>query len=64
MAPTGATSTGDTTTLDANGLTNETARLSSEGEGPSGLLIASIVMLVAGTGLFAARWGARRLRAT
>jgi hypothetical protein len=39
-------------------------RLSSAPDGPSLLLIASIVLLVAGTGLFAARWAARRLRAS
>ena len=53
---------GDGTILDANGGT-ETLRLSSQAEGPSGLLIASVLLLVAGLGLFAARWLARRLRA-
>ena len=57
-------STGDGSTLTANDVGDGFLRLSSGPDGPSGLLIASIVMLVAGTGLFAARWAARRLRAT
>jgi anti-sigma factor RsiW len=58
------TATGDTTALEAGGATDEAARLVGEGQGPSVLLIASIAMLAVGLGLFAARWGARRLRAT
>lgn len=56
--------TGDTTALGADGVTDEAARLVGEGQGPSALLLASIAMLAAGLGLFVARWGARRLRAT
>jgi anti-sigma factor RsiW len=52
------------TTLTANGVDDDSAGLASEAEGSSALLIASIALLLSGVGLFAARWGARRLRTT
>lgn len=58
------TASGGDPTIGTNGTTDESLRLSSEVEGPSSLLIASVVLLAAGIGLFAARWGARRLRGT
>jgi anti-sigma factor RsiW len=63
-ASAGDASTDGGTTLTANGVNDDSARLAGEAEGPSALLIASIVLLLSGVGLFAARWGARRLRAT
>jgi anti-sigma factor RsiW len=48
--------------LDANGDT-ETLRSSAQADGPSGLLIGSVLLLVAGLVLFGARRLARRLRA-
>lgn len=63
-SPASDTASGGDTMIGTDGVTDESLRLSSEVEGPSSLLIASIVLLAAGVGLFAARWGARRLRIT
>jgi anti-sigma factor RsiW len=54
-------SNGDAESLAANRETQEAARLAAAAEGPSPLLLASLLMLLAGIALFAARWGARRL---
>lgn len=56
--------TDDVTRYSASEVGDGSLSLKSEDEGPSGLLVASLVMLVAGVGLFAARWAARRLRTT
>ncbi len=54
----------DRTAFDTNGSTDQATSLTGEGGGPSALLIASFLMLVAGVALFAAREVARRRRGT
>jgi anti-sigma factor RsiW len=56
--PADAAATDDTTRLAAGG---EAARL-AESEGPPTLVVVSLLLLLAGLGLFVARWGANRLR--
>jgi hypothetical protein len=54
--------TDDVTRYSASEAGDGLLSLKADDGGPSGLLIASLVMLVAGVGLFAARWAARRTR--
>ncbi len=58
------TPVGDTSIESARLAAREEAAKLADADGPSELLVVSLLMLVVGVGLFAARWGARRLRGT
>jgi hypothetical protein len=57
-SPSDATATDDSTRL---AVRDEAARVAA-GEGPPTLIVVSLILLLAGIGLFVARWGAGRLR--
>ncbi len=61
-SPVADTATDGNTSLAANTPAGEAARLAAATEGPSPLVVGSVLMLLAGVALFLARWGARRLR--